>query len=55
MLKLIDKWLIRLTVLFFVVLIISQILLQYDAVRLHISKVDQLEGVPYKPQAWTQS
>ena len=43
-----EHWLLRFLAVLFVLLIISQLLLQIPGVRYYFVKVEQLEGVPYQ-------
>lgn len=44
----VEKALIRAMLVFFVLLVAVQLLLQIPYIRLHITRVEQLEGKPYR-------
>lgn len=47
--KQVEKWLVKSLVIFIILLIIAQALLQSTDIRKSISRVERLEGVPYDP------
>ncbi|MCD1260194.1 hypothetical protein B5M42_015385 [Paenibacillus athensensis] len=46
----VEKALIRTMLVFFVLLVAVQLLLQVPYVRLHLTRVEQLEGKPYRQE-----
>jgi hypothetical protein len=46
----VEKLLVRVTVIFFLLLVLAQGLLQFSSVRMLLTRVELMEGKPYGPE-----